>query len=119
VKGARAKTVDEYLSRLTEDKRLALEKLRQTIKAAAPKAEECISYGLPAFRQNGLLVAFGAGVNHCEFYPMNGHTIAAHKAELKNYETSKGTIRFSPSRPLPARLVQKLVKTRLKENAGN
>ena len=118
MKGAKPQTVDEYLAGLAEDKRLALEKLRKTIKAAAPNAEECISYGLPAFRQNGLLVGFGAGANHCAFYPMNGHTVAAHKAELKNYDTSKGTIRFKPDKPLPAALVRKLVKARMAENGG-
>ena len=64
------KTIDDYLAALSDDKRAALEKLRKTIKAAAPEAEECISYGLPAFRLNEkLLVAFGATANHCAFYP--------------------------------------------------
>jgi uncharacterized protein YdhG (YjbR/CyaY superfamily) len=110
------KTIDEYLANLSADKRAALEKLRKTIKAAAPKAEECISYQVPAFRQNGMLVAFGATANHCAFFLMSGSTLAAHKEELKGYDTSKGTIRFQADKPLPVALVRKLVKARLEEN---
>ena len=90
--------------------------MRRTIRAAAPKAEECISYGVAAFRQNGVLVGFGAGKGHCSLYPMNGSTVAAFKDELVGYETSKGAIHFSADRPLPAALVKKLVKARLAEN---
>lgn len=114
----KVRTIDEYLATLSEDKRAALEKLRKTIRAAAPHAEECISYQLPAFRLNGLLVAFGAQANHCAFYPMSAATVAAHKRELEGYDTSKGTIRFQPDKPLPAALVRKLVKARIAENAG-
>ena len=114
----KAKSIDEYLAALSEDKRAALEKLRKTIKAAAPKAEECISYQIPAFRLNGMLVGFGATKNHCAFYPMSSTTVEAHKDELKDYDTSKGTIRFQPEKPLPAALVRKLVKARIAENAG-
>jgi uncharacterized protein YdhG (YjbR/CyaY superfamily) len=114
----KAKTVDEYLAALSDDKRAALEKLRKTIRAAAPNAEECISYQLPAFRLNGMLVAFGATANHCAFYLMSSSTLAAHKDELKDYDTSKGTIRFQPDNPLPTALVRKLVKARIAENAG-
>jgi len=114
-----AGTIDEYLAALSEDKRAALEKLRKTIKAAAPKAEECISYQLPAFRLEGkMLVAFGATASHCAFYPMSSSTIKAHQDELKGYDTSKGTIRFQPDHPLPAALVRKLVKARIAENAN-
>ena len=115
---AKPKTIDEYLAALSEDKRAALEKLRKTIRAAAPKAEECISYQLAAFRQNGMLVAFGATANHCAFYLMSSSTVEAHKDELKDYDTSKGTIRFQADQPLPATLVRKLVKARIAENAG-
>jgi len=113
----RITTVDEYLATLSDDKRAALEKLRKTIRAAAPDAEECISYQLPAFRLNGMLVAFGATANHCAFYPMSASAVAAHKDDLKDYDTSKGTIRFQPDHPLPAALVRKLVKARIAENA--
>ena len=113
----KVKTVDEYLARVSDDKRVALQKLRKTIKAAAPRAEEGISYQLPAYRLNGMLVAFGATANHCAFYPMSASTVAAHREELKDYDTSKGTIRFQPDNPLPASLVRKLVKARIAENA--
>src|SRR3989441_9358711 len=115
---AKPNTIDEYLAALSDDKRAALERLRKTIRAAAPKAEECISYQLAAFRQNGMLVAFGATANHCAFYLMSSSTVAAHKDALKGYDTSKGTVRFSPDRPLPAALVRKLVKARIAENGG-
>jgi len=110
------KTIDDYLAALPADQRGALQKLRQTIHAAAPKAEECTSYGLAAFRQDGMLVAFGATRTHCAFYLMSSTMVAAHQAELQPYDTSKGTIRFQPDQPLPAALVRKLVKARLAEN---
>jgi uncharacterized protein YdhG (YjbR/CyaY superfamily) len=113
----KARTIDEYLAGLSDDKRAALQRLRRAIRAAAPKAEECISYQLPAFRLNGVLVAFGATSNHCAFYPMSSSTVAAYKDELKDYHTSKGTIRFQPDKPLPIALVRKLVKARIAENA--
>jgi uncharacterized protein YdhG (YjbR/CyaY superfamily) len=114
----RASTIDEYLAAVTAEQRAALQKLRKAIRAAAPKAEECISYGLAAFRLDGRpLVAFGASANHCAFYPMSGLTVTAHKEELKGYDTSKGTIRFPADKPLPASLVRKLVKARIAENA--
>jgi uncharacterized protein YdhG (YjbR/CyaY superfamily) len=113
-------TVDEYLSGVGEDKRVVLEQLRKVITAAAPKAEECISYQLPAFRLDGkLLVAFGAAAHHCAFYPMSGSCVEAHKGDLKDYKTSKGTIRFQAEQPLPAALVRKLVKARIAENRAS
>jgi uncharacterized protein YdhG (YjbR/CyaY superfamily) len=113
------KTIDEYLAAIPADKRAALEKLRKTIKAIAPNAEECISYRLPAFRLNGkMLVAFGAAASHCAFYPMSAATVEAFKEDLKKYETSKGTIRFQADKPLPAALVRELVKARIAENGG-
>ena len=111
-------TIDEYLAPLSADKRAALEKLRRAIKAAAPKAEECISYQVPTFRLNGrMLVSFGAAAKHCAFYP-GAFPVAALKVELKKYDTSTGTIRFPPDKPLPAALVRKLVKARISEYAG-
>ena len=109
-------TVDTYLASLAPDTRSALERLRKTIRAAAPDAEECISYQLPAFRLNGMLVAFGATARHCAFYPMSATSVAAHAKELEGFETSKGTIRFQPDRPLPAALIRKIVKSRIAEN---
>ena len=111
------RTIDDYLAGVSAEKRAALEKIRAAIRSAAPGAEECIGYGLPAFRLDGkLLVAFGAAANHCSFYPMSSRTLAAHRAELAGYDTSPGTVRFQPADPLPARLVQKLVKARIAEN---
>ena len=113
-KTRKPKTHDDYLAAVTEDKRRALQKLRKAIKMAVPKAEECISYQVPAFRLNGkFLVAYGAATNHCAFYP--GSTVKALKDELKSYDTSKGTIRFSANQPLPSALVRKLVKLRIEQ----
>lgn len=108
---AKPKTIDEYLAALSKDKRAALERLRKIIRAAVPRAEECISYQLPAFRLDGKgLLWFGAAANHCAIYGVVG----AEKDELKDYDTSgKGTIRFQPGNPLPAPLVRKLVKARI------
>jgi uncharacterized protein YdhG (YjbR/CyaY superfamily) len=106
------KTFDGYLAALSDEKRAALEKLRRAIRAAVPKAEECISYGIPAFRLNGkFLVGLGAAANHCSFYP--GSALDRYKAELKGYETSRGTVRFQPNQPLPVALVRKLVEARI------
>lgn len=92
---AKAKTIDQYLATLSGDKRAALETLRKTIQAALPRAEECISYQIPAFRLDGkVLVWFGAGANHCAFYP--GAVVEA----------------FA-DHPLPATLVRKLLKARI------
>jgi uncharacterized protein YdhG (YjbR/CyaY superfamily) len=108
--------VDGYLSEIPAAKRDALQKLRAAIRAAAPRAEEGFSYGLPAFRLNGRpLVCYGASAKHCSFFPMSPAVIRAHADELKKYETSKGTIRFPPEKPLPAPLVRKLVKARIAE----
>src|SRR5258705_12257241 len=99
-------TINEYLAPLSKEKRGALGKLRKAIKAAAPKAEECISYGIPGFRLNGkLLVSFGAAEKHCAFYP-GAYPLKANKDELKAYSISKGTIRFPVDSPLPAALVR-------------
>ena len=111
-------STDAYLARLTSEKRVALEKLRRDIKAAAPTAEECISYQLPAFRLDGkVLVWFGAATKHCSFYP-GAAPIAQLAAELEGYDTSKGTIRFAPDEPLPASLVKKLVRARIAERSS-
>jgi uncharacterized protein YdhG (YjbR/CyaY superfamily) len=113
-----AQTVDNFLAHLSADKRAALEKLRRTIRTVVPKAEECISYGVPSFRLDGkLLVAYGAGAKHCAFYP-GAHPIEVHKDELKAYGTSKGTVRFPAESPLPVALVRKMVKTRLAQHTA-
>ena len=110
-------TIDDYLATVSSDKREALEKLRQTIRSIVPKAEEGISYGLPTFRLDGKkLVGFGAAAKHCAFYLMSSTTVETFKDELVAYETSKGTIRFQPDKPLPTALIRKLVKARIAEN---
>ena len=112
------RTIDEYLAGVSEDQRTALQKVRRAVNAAAPKAEECISYGMPAFRLNGKLIAvFKAAASHCSFHPMSGDTVATLKKDLAGYDTSRGTIRFSARAGLPATLIRKLVKARIAEVA--
>jgi uncharacterized protein YdhG (YjbR/CyaY superfamily) len=113
---AKPTTIDEYLAPLGDKERQSLDKLRRAIQEAAPEAEECISYGVPAFRLDGMLVGFGASAKHCSFFLMNGSTVDDHKMLLKGYDTSKGTIRFPAAKPLPKALVSRLVKARVKEN---
>ena len=111
-----ARDVDNYLSRLPDEQRAALEKIRQTIKSFVPGATEVISYQIPTFKyQDRMLVSYAAFKEHCSFFP-GAAPIEAHRDELKSYQTSKGTIQFPASKPLPAALVKKLVKTRLEEN---
>lgn len=111
-----ATNMDGYLAMVPGEARAALQRLRRIIQAAAPGATETISYGMPAFRYHGALVAFAAFKDHCSFFPMNASLVAAHQRELAPYSTSKGTIRFPANKPLPATLVTKLVKARIKEN---
>jgi uncharacterized protein YdhG (YjbR/CyaY superfamily) len=111
------KTIDEYLAGVDADHRGALQKLRETIHTVAPTAEECISYGIPAFRLNGRsLVFFGAWANHCALYPGSSATLKKFRNELSDFQTSKGTLRFSPDKPMPVALVKKLLKARIAEN---
>jgi uncharacterized protein YdhG (YjbR/CyaY superfamily) len=115
---AKPRDIDDYLARLTGDKRAALKRLRKDIKAAAPRVEECISYQVPAFRLDGkMLVWFAAAAKHCSFFP-GAYPIKACARDLMKYSTSKGTVRFAPDKPLPATLVKKLVKARIAERAG-
>ena len=114
----RPKTIDEYLDGVDAASRAALQKVRRAVHAAAPKAEEGISYGMPSFRLNGKLIAgFRAAANHCSYHPMSGTTVATLRKELVGYDTSAGTIRFSARAPLPLTLVRKLVKARIAELA--
>ena len=110
-------TIDDYLATVKPDQRAALQSLRQMIRAAAPEAEECISYGMPAFRQNGMLVGFAAAARHCALYAWNGSTVEAFADQLKDYDLSKGTIRFTPDKPLPEALVRHLVQEKIALNA--
>jgi uncharacterized protein YdhG (YjbR/CyaY superfamily) len=112
------KTSDEYLEGVASEQRAALETLRGQINAAAPGAEECISYGQPAFRRGRVICGFGATKKHCAFYMFNNDSLASFAKDLEGFDISKGTIRFQPSKPLPATLVKKLVKARLAECAA-
>jgi len=109
-------TFDKYVINLNVDQRTALQKVWKTIKSIIPEAKEGVSYGMPAFLVNGKAVAaLLAGKMHCSYFPMSGRVVAALAKELKGYDTSKGTIRFPPDKPLPTALVRKLVKARLAE----
>ena len=88
------------------------------IRRAAPNAKEVITYGIPAFRQDGFLIGFAASAKHCSLHPMNSHTVADFAADLAGYRTSSGTIRFTPDRPLPAALIRRIVRARVAENAA-
>src|SRR5437870_4218359 len=113
------KTVDEYLASVNSDHSKALQKIRETVHAVAPNAQECVSYGIPAFRLNGRsLVFFGAWANHCAFYPVSSATLKKFRDELRDFQISKGTLHFSPDKPLPMALVKKLVKARIAENSN-
>jgi len=115
-KTAPARSVDEYLAMLPENSRAALKRLRKTIKVAAPKAVEKISYRMPMYHYLGMLVAFAAFKDHCSFFVMSASVMKAHKDVLRHYDTAEGTIRFTIDKPLPATLVKKLVKARIEEN---
>jgi uncharacterized protein YdhG (YjbR/CyaY superfamily) len=110
------KTVDEYLERVPEPARTTLKKIRSVIRSVAPpEATEGISYGMPTFKYKGMLASFAAFSDHCSLFPGAGPTIEF-KDELKNFQTSKGTIRFAPNKPLPATLLKRLMKARIAEN---
>src|SRR5689334_12817189 len=116
---AKPKTIDEYLAHAKPEQRVVLEKLRKAIHAAAPGAEEYIGYGLAGFKLHGRpLIYFGAWENHCALYAASPATQSQFQAELKDFIVSKGTIQFTPDRPLPVALVKKLVKARIAENSS-
>ena len=112
-----AASVNEYLAAVPEPARTTLNRIRAVIRSVVPpEATEGISYGMPAFRYKGALVAFAAFSDHCSFFPMSAALIEKFKKELEGYSTSKGTIRFPLDKPLPAALVKKLVKARIAQN---
>jgi uncharacterized protein YdhG (YjbR/CyaY superfamily) len=111
----RPKTIDEYIAAFPKNVQDILRELRQVIRDSAPESEEAISYQMPAFKLNGILVWFAAFKNHIGFYPKTS-AIVAFKKELSDYEVSKGTIRFPLDKPIPFDLVRKIVKYRVKEN---
>jgi uncharacterized protein YdhG (YjbR/CyaY superfamily) len=108
-------SVAAYLRAVPPAPRAALQRLRKTIKAAAPEATEVISYGIPMFKHHGMLVGYAAFKRHCSLF-MSTSLTKAHQKDLASYATSKGTIRFTADKPLPARLVRKLVKARIAQN---
>ena len=112
------KDVDEYMAQVPPKFRVLLQRLRKTIKAAAPDAEEVISYGMPAFRGKRMLVYYAAFSDHCSLFVGSATVRREFAAELKPFETGKGTLQFTPEHPLPADLVTRIVKARLAENAA-
>jgi uncharacterized protein YdhG (YjbR/CyaY superfamily) len=110
------KNVEEYLAGVPEPARSTLNKVRAAIRSAVPpETTEVISYQIPTFRYDGMLVAFAAFSKHCSFFPMSKAVMEAFKDELKPFPKSTGTIRFPVDKPLPAALVKKMVKARLAE----
>jgi len=109
-------SVTDYLNVLPDNVYTALENIRQIIKYLVPCAEETISYQVPSYKYKGLLVGFGAAKNHCSFFVMSSTLLKDFKDEIKDFETSTGTIRFSPDKPIPNDLITKIVMARLAEN---
>ena len=114
-KSAPLKSVDDYLALQPVPVREVLEQLRHTIRKAAPKAEEVISYQMPGYKLNGMLVYFAAFKTHCSFFP-GSRIVKSMKEELKGFKTATGTIQFTIDHPIPATLVRKMVKARIAEN---
>lgn len=115
MKNIKIETIDDYITAQPLEKRASLEKFRIIIQKAAPKATEVISYGMPAFKQEGILVYFAAFKNHYGFFP-TASPIIVFKKELLPYKTSKGAIQFPVEKPLPVKLIQAIVKYRIAQN---
>ncbi len=111
------KTVDEYLATLPEEVKVILDNLRKAIKEAAPEAQEVISYNMPGYKQNGMLVWFAAAKNHVGFYP-TASPIIVFKEALKEFKTSKGAIQFPINEPIPIDLVREIVRYKVEENTS-
>ena len=114
-KSVNVKTVDEYMAALTPRERKALQAVRRTIRAAAPQAVEAIGYGMPGYKQNGVLVYFAAFKDHLTFFA-GGAINEKFAKELKAFKQTKGGIHFTPEKPLPASAITRIVKLRLREN---
>jgi uncharacterized protein YdhG (YjbR/CyaY superfamily) len=113
-----AKSVNEYLATLPEEQQAALERLRQIIRTAAPQAKEAISFHIPCYKYKGQLVLFAGYAGHCSFFVVNKNIVTAFEEELITFKTAGATIHFTPENPLPAELVEKIVKKRVQENEG-
>ena len=114
-KSIQIKSVDDYINQFSDDIKILLESIRAAIKKAAPKATEVISYGMPAFKLNKVLVYFAVGKNHIGFYPTPNPIIIFSK-ELEAYDTSKGAIQFPLDKKIPIALISKITKFRVKED---
>jgi uncharacterized protein YdhG (YjbR/CyaY superfamily) len=115
-KKAPPKNIDAYLKSFAGQQKETLDKIRSSIKAAAPKAEEVISYGMPAFKQNGIIAYFAGFKNHCSYFPGSVAVMKQFEEELKSYNVSKGTIQFPIDKPLSSSLIKKLVLAKINEN---
>jgi len=112
------KDVDAYLAERPDDQRKALQRVRETISATVPDAEEAFVYGVPGFKLDGKsLVCYAGFKQHCGFYPMSPAVLDAHASQLGRFEIAKGTIRFQPDKPLSLALIRKLVRARVAELA--
>lgn len=112
----RPRTVDEYFERLPPESREILAHLRETIRSAAPRAKEVISYGIPAFREHGLLVYYAAFEDHFSFFPGSAGVRHEFARELRPFTGGKGTVRFTREKPLPDALVTRMVRARVAED---
>ncbi len=112
---SRPSEIDEYIGKFPKETRDMLEQIRSAVKKAAPGAEEVISYKMPAFKLNGILVWFAAFKDHIGFFP-TADSIKEFQKELIKYETSKGTIRFPLDKKIPLSLISRIIKFRVKEN---
>jgi uncharacterized protein YdhG (YjbR/CyaY superfamily) len=109
-------TIDDYLKGVPEDRRRVLEDLRATIRSIVPDAQECISYRIPAFRLNGVVVAgFCATAKGCSYFPFSGSTLKTLARDVGRYDQTKGSLHFLSNEPLPTALVRKLIKARIAE----
>lgn len=109
-------TIEEYLDTVRPERRGALDRLRKTIRKIVPDAEECISYGIPAFRIRGVVVAgFAATAKGCSYFPFSGSTLKTLAHDLKDYEQTKSSLHFTADQALPPALVRKLLKARIAE----
>ena len=108
--------VDHYIANLPVEQQIALKRVRQIIKNTVPEAQEFISYSKPAYHFHGMIGSFAAFKNHCSFFPWNAQTIIDFADELKDFNTSAGTIQFTPDKPIPEELLQKILRYRV---AGN
>ena len=110
------KTVSSYLAAVPKEQRDVLQRMRRTIKAAAPRAEEVISYGIPGYKHCGMLVFFAAFRDHCSFFPASKLILKNFAKELQPFKVKGSTIHFTPQNPLPAALLKKMVKARVAQN---